>query len=272
MALIHKVDHPVVDGLRVGRVRKNGSYHLISTCISYCVGNVVIDTGPSNEWPTVNEFYRDKAIDTVLLTHHHEDHSGNGARFIEEFEATLYSHANNHVSLSAGMQLPYTRRKTFGNVSAFTPQLLPDVVYTDNGYVLTPVHVPGHSDDLCCYFEANEGWLFTGDLFVSSRLKYMTIEEDMSAWIDSLQRVLMLDFDTVFCSHRAVILGKEGLAKKLQFFIDFRAKVQDLHKQGVSARGITRKLLGREDFPTYLSHGYMSKKTMVDSALRSLNL
>jgi hypothetical protein len=40
----------------------------------------------------------------------------------------------------------------------------------------------------------------------------------------------------------------------------------------MSARAITRKLLGREDIATFLSHGYMSKKKMVDSALRSQGL
>jgi glyoxylase-like metal-dependent hydrolase (beta-lactamase superfamily II) len=272
MALIHTIDHPVVDGIRVGRMRRDGSFHLISTCIVYRVGEVAIDTGPSNEWPVIRDYFKDKGLSSVLLTHHHEDHSGNGAHFELEFNAKIFSHENNHHALSGGIELPYTRRKTFGNVQAFHPETLPDSIATNNGYTLKPIHVPGHSNDLCCYLEPNEGWLFSGDLYVSSRLKYMTIEEDMGLWIDSLKRVLALPFDTIFCAHRAVIESREGLERKLAFFEEFMQQSADMYKRGMSARAITRKLLGREDIATFLSHGYMSKKKMVDSALRSQGL
>lgn len=270
MAFIHNIDHAVVDGLRVGRKHRNGGFSLIGTCIVYRVGDVVIDTGPSNDWPAVRDYFQAQTINAVLLTHHHEDHSGNGAQFVSEFGTRIYSHENNHQALKAGIDLPFTRRKTFGNVRAFSPEPVPASTTTSNGFTLQTIHSPGHSNDLCCYLEPNEGWLFTGDLFVSSRLKYMTIEEDMSLWISSLKQVLSLPFDTVFCSHRAVVQGREGLQRKLAFFETFRESVAQLQQQGMSARAITRKLLGREDLATYLSHGYMSKKTMVDSALRSL--
>lgn len=80
MALIHEIDHPGVGGIRVGQMDKKGNYRLTGSCIVYQLGNTVIDTGPAKEWPVVSSFFDNKAINQALITHYHEDHSGNGDR------------------------------------------------------------------------------------------------------------------------------------------------------------------------------------------------
>ncbi|WP_372864455.1 MBL fold metallo-hydrolase [Spongiibacter sp.] len=272
MALIHRIDHPVVDGIRLGRVDRRGNYHLTASCIVYRIGDTVIDTGPAREISALRGYFADKPVTQVLLTHHHEDHSGNGAYFQQQQGAAIYSHPHNHPALSRGIRLPMIRRMTFGDVPAYQPQVVPEHIELSSGHHLQAIHTPGHTPDLVCYLEPNEGWLFSGDLYVSSRLKYMTVDEDMGDWIASLERVLSLDFDTLFCSHRAVVYnGKEELAKKLDFFKSFREEVGHLHQQGLSEKQITRKLLGREDSNSYLSRMHMSKRNMVTASLQSLS-
>lgn len=273
MALIHRIDHPVVDGIRLGRVNRRGHYHLTASCILYRIGNTVIDTGPAREITALRDYFADKPVSQVALTHHHEDHSGNGAYFQHQHGAIIYSHPSNHAALRRGIRLPLVRRMTFGDVPACQPTALPDTIELDSGHYLQPIHTPGHTPDLVCYLEASQGWLFSGDLYVSSRLKYMTVDEDMGDWIASLERVLALDFDTLFCSHRAVVSnGKAELAKKLDFFKSFREEVGHLHRQGLSEKQITRKLLGREDSNSYLSRMHMCKRNMVTASLQSLSL
>jgi glyoxylase-like metal-dependent hydrolase (beta-lactamase superfamily II) len=273
MALIHSISHNGIEGIRLGRVNRRGGYHLTASCIVYRLGDTVIDTGPSREREALSGHFADIAVRQVVLTHHHEDHSGNADYFQREHGAALYSHPNNHDRLKAGMRLSAIRRMTFGNVPACQPATLPTHIDTSSGHRLIPIHTPGHTSDLVCYLEPNEGWLFSGDLYVSSRLKYMTIEDNVGEWIDSLEKVLSLDFDTLLCSHRAVVSnGKAVLQEKLDHIRGFRDEVAALHRSGLSERQITRKLLGHEDANALLSLMHMSKRNMVSASLASLGL
>lgn len=272
MAIIHQIDHPAVGGIRVGRVNKKGGYHLTASCIIYQIGSTLIDTGPSREQACIKTYFKDQSIERVLLTHYHEDHTGNGHFFESQHGATIYSHPNNHQRLRKGLKLSTVRKMTFGNVDAFNPQQLASSIALDNNHRLDAIHTPGHTDDLCCFHEAEQGWLFTGDLYVSNKLKYMTDEEDINDWIASLRHVLSLDFDTLFCSHRAVVNnGKKALTEKLDFFINIQQQVSHLHQQGYSAKKIRRQLLGREDATSYLSFFHMSRQNIVNACLKSLS-
>ncbi|MEW6547192.1 MAG: MBL fold metallo-hydrolase [Bacillota bacterium] len=44
--------------------------------------------------------------------------------------------------------------------------VIPDRLYTGR-YRFAVLHTPGHSDDHICLLEPDEGWLFSGDLFLS---------------------------------------------------------------------------------------------------------
>lgn len=271
MAIIHTIDHPVVRGVRLGRVNRRGGYNLITSCIVYQLGDTLIDTGPPREWAGLSEFLAGQGIRQVALTHHHEDHSGNAHRLQQLYDAPIYSHPDNHAMLVDGLKLSPIRWATFGNVQGFNPSNLPDRILTSNGCQLKPIHTPGHCSDLVCYLEPNEGWLFTGDLYVSNQLKYMTVAEDVGDWICSLKKVLELDFDTLFCAHRAVVKnGKDVLAQKLAFFEQTRERVGELSQRGLSPRKIRKQLLGNEDMMSLMSGLHMSKQKIVDSCLESL--
>lgn len=271
MALIHTIDHPQVRGARLGRTNRRGQYNLITSCIVYQLGDTTIDTGPPREWPHLRAYLSGHHIRQVALTHHHEDHSGNGHQFQKQFDATIYSHPNNHQMLSRGLKLSPIRRATFGNVKPLSPSDLPETIEASTGHTLTPIPMPGHTDDLVCYLEPKEGWLFTGDLYVSTKLKYMTIAEDVGDWINSLRLALTLDFDTLFCAHRAVVSsGKTVLAEKLAFFEDTREQVNALHQRGWSPRHIRKHMLGNEDLMSLMSGLHMSKQKIIDSCLEDL--
>jgi glyoxylase-like metal-dependent hydrolase (beta-lactamase superfamily II) len=112
------------------------------------------------------------------------------------------------------------------------------------------------------------GWIFAGDLFISRRLRYMRNDEDPNALICSLEKVLALDFETLFCAHRGVIKdGRAQLQAKLDYLTGLRRQVQELGRQGLSARQITRRALGREEVIYYISGGRFSAINFVRSFL-----
>lgn len=269
MPLIHKIDHPFVEGIRVGRTDSKGQYRINTTCIVYRLGDTIIDTGPTKEWKTVKRFIEERDIRQALLTHYHEDHSGNCGHIQTCFNAVIHSHINNHQKLSSGFNMNLSSRLLFGKISLARPESYPSRLPLENALTLEALHMPGHSNDMTCLYEPNEGWLFSGDLYVASQVRYAHKEECVSQQIDSLQKAIALDFKTLFCAHRGLISkGKQALQHKLNFLIDFQGEVLQLHQKGYSDRAITRKLLGREDSVALLSGFDMSKRNLVKACLK----
>ncbi len=88
MALIKKIKHDDVEGVRFGK------YNLAdnSTVLIYKLGDILIDSGPPNQWEEVKGYLETTDFKKVVLTHHHEDHSGNSARISNYFSTPVYIH------------------------------------------------------------------------------------------------------------------------------------------------------------------------------------
>ena len=140
---------------------------------------------------------------------------------------------------------------------------------SNNGVDLDIVLTPGHTDDMSCFYDKENGFLFTGDLYIASKVRYLHKDEDLSEQLSSLNKVLTLDFETAFCPHRGIMKnGKENLTKKRDFIIDLASQVQELSIKGLSSKQIQRKLLGREGVLTLASNFDFSKKGLIEGCLK----
>ena len=254
--------HEDVEGLRVGRFRLG----LTSACIVYRLGNLVIDTGPANQWRQVRAFLSERRVDRALITHHHEDHGGNGARLHQAGTRVL---APDHARppLAGGFPLRAYQRWIWGTPARFEAEPLPDSI-EEGSWRLQPVAAPGHSTDMTCYLEPNRGWLFSGDLYIAARPRYLRADEDLTNELTSLRAMLALDFETLFCAHRGPLTdGRRHLHNKLNYLEDLQGQVRRLQKEGLDARAITRRLLGREDLMTLITGHHFAKHHLVRACM-----
>ncbi len=86
--------------------------------------------------------------------------------------------------------------------------------------------------DVLVYLPA-EGILSTGDLLVEG-LAFMG-DAFVNEWIDTLDAVAELDFDTVLPGHGAAFTGKEKIASFRSVLADLWTQTNQLHGQGVAA-------------------------------------
>ncbi|MCH7776967.1 MAG: MBL fold metallo-hydrolase [Gemmatimonadetes bacterium] len=260
----HRFGHEGVEGLRTGRYNLGIS----SSCIVYRLGDTVIDTGPPNQWPVVRRFLQERNVEQVLVTHHHEDHGGNGARLQRELEATVFFPPSGVTLARDGFPLRAYQRVIWGTPKRFVPQAMPDEMSVGGGFRLRAVHAPGHSPDMTCYLEVERGWLFTGDLYITSKPLFFRADENMDEQIESLRRVVDLEFETVFCAHRGVVTeGRRAIRAKLDYLISLRDEIQHLHSEGRSVAEITRTLLGREKLTSLITLYHFSKRNLVRACL-----
>ncbi|SIR60062.1 MBL fold metallo-hydrolase [Natronorubrum thiooxidans] len=132
---------------------------------------VLIDTGANfNVVDAVRERVDD--IDAVVLTHTHRDHVGN----LEAVETAFDVDAWGYDPSVDGVDHAIDDEET--------------VQLGDHEYVA--LHTPGHKNDHLCFYSADAGVLFAGDLvFQNGSFGRTDLEEgDRQALIESIDRVL----------------------------------------------------------------------------------
>jgi glyoxylase-like metal-dependent hydrolase (beta-lactamase superfamily II) len=237
----------------------------------YVVDTVVIDTAQRRMRAEVIGLLKDhKTIERVLLTHYHEDHSGNAAPIRRTFSVEVLGHPLTAEKMNGELNiLPY-QHLVWGKACQVPVTPLSGCIDT-GGYRFIPVHTPGHSKDHTVYLETRNGWLFSGDLYLGDRIKYFRSDENFSDQINSLKTVLTLDFSALFCGHHPIPKGgKARLAAKLAFLEDFYGRVMDLNRKGLTESEIIARLdLKQDRLVKWVTLGNACFANMVRSVLTS---
>jgi glyoxylase-like metal-dependent hydrolase (beta-lactamase superfamily II) len=227
---------------------------------------MLVDTGFTRQQAEVLAFLRESRHHLAVVTHHHEDHSGNvasvAAAGLEVFAPKLALEP-----IAGGFEVQYYRRRVWGLPERLRCRELP-VELRAGPLDLKVVAAPGHSEDMTVLHVPQRGWVFAGDLFITRRLQFLRADEDAHALIASLDRVLALDFDTLMCAHRGVLRdGRAQLQAKRDYLAGLRDQVRELAAQGWSPRRITRRVLGSEQAIYYYTRGHFSRINFVRSFL-----
>jgi glyoxylase-like metal-dependent hydrolase (beta-lactamase superfamily II) len=252
--------HENVKGCKVGRFNMG----INTQFIVYRIGDTVIDTGPSNQWRHVKNFLSQSPVNQLLLTHHHEDHSGNAGRIAKLFELTPKAPSLSQAKLANGYATPLIQKIIWGNPQKTASEALAEREYLSDGSQIIPVHTPGHAKDLTCYLLPEQGYFFSGDLYIARNLKLLRSDENLPQLVGSLRKAISLDFKILFCPHGGIFEnGKEMLTTKLNNILALCEKAQQLEQQGLALETITLKLLGPEDMVGKLSRGNFSKMNLI---------
>lgn len=244
----------------------------LMTVYCYVLGDLMIDTGQSHMQKEALRIAEDHKIKKIVLTHHHEDHSGNAAVIKEAVDARVYGHQLTVKKMSGPFKiLPY-QKYIWGKAKALKMEIMPDKIDTILGDMV-PLHTPGHSKDHTTFFLKNAGIVFSGDLYLGDKIKFFRADEDMGTHILSLKKILKLDFDTLLCSHHPKIEhGKKRIEKKLAFLEDLYGSTILFWNKGYPEKEIFKALKLKEDyFIKYFCFGNVSMINGVKSAVRHYN-
>jgi len=237
----------------------------------YWVDGWLIDTGLPATGAEIVRFARERreAMRGVVNTHHHEDHSGGDVALHRAFGFVPRVPAKAIPILAAPPRLELYRWVIWGQPQPVCAEPLGERWETEH-HSFQIVPTPGHCDDHVCLLEANQGWLFSGDLYIGERVKYLRADEDARAELDSLRRVLTLDFETLFCSHAGVVPdGKAALRRKLDYCENIQGRAQEMAQAGTSLGAIRDELLGPEGLMTSITRGHFSKLNLIRSLIGS---
>lgn len=258
--------HPEVKGLELG-------YGIIGrplmTVHCYLVGDTLIDCGQAHLSAEMKRFAGANPVKRLLLTHHHEDHSGNAALIAQTCDAAVLGHRITAQKMENIRPIMPYQHLVWGQSRAVHVTPLPPILEF-NRHRFLAIHTPGHSKDHTAYLETEHGWLFSGDLYLGERIKFFRSDEKIDQQIRSLKTVLQYDFDALFCGHNPVLKGgRKKLRGKLDYLEEIFGKVRLLQSEGLPEKEIVRRMDPKKDrFIKYFTMGNACFANMVRSAIR----
>jgi glyoxylase-like metal-dependent hydrolase (beta-lactamase superfamily II) len=236
---------------------------------AYWVDGLLIDTGCAHTARQFLTALRGWRVEQVVNTHSHEDHIGANADIQETFNCSIQAHPDALPVLhdpSRQRLQPY-RRLFWGRPRPCQAEPVGEWVETGQ-FRFQVIHTPGHSPDHICLFEPERGWLFSGDAYIGGEDRALRQGYDMRATIASLKVLANLPVEMIFSGSGTVRdEGRKPLVYKIAYLEELGQRIQSLHKEGLSARQIRRRLFGRELPITYVTLGHFSSLRLIRSYL-----
>ena len=269
MVLTERFQHEEVLGIKFG-------YHPFAKpsmfTYIYFIDGLLIDTGQSRARKKILQETASLGIDQILLTHYHEDHTGNVDVIKAKHNCPVYASALCCDVMKNPPRISLAQKLTWGDRNAYLDILpIAEAIQTKK-FRFEIIPIPGHAPDMVALYEPQKKWLFSADLYINSYISFFMDNESIAQQIESIRSILQLDFDTMFCSHNPKLTNaRASLNKKLSFLESTFEQVAKLHSQGYSDSEIFRALKLKENRITkFLSGGHLSKLNMVRAIIRDI--
>lgn len=262
--MLHVTSHGPITRIRLARTFLGRALYTVN---AYLVDGLLIDTGCPGTAREMVAWCRGRGIRLVVNTHHHEDHAGGDRPLQRALGVPVFAPPEAVPTLAHFPRLEFYRRVVWGQPENVSAQPLGEVVETDR-YRFEVVPTPGHCPDHICLFEPQQGWLFSGDLFIHERVRYLRADEDALTTLESLRRVLALRPRLLICSHAGLVEDACGaIERKIAYWEGLAEKARALRRQGLSLREVTDRLLGPEGPTGRITRGHFAKINLVRSLL-----
>ena len=240
-----------------------------SVC-AYLLDGLLIDSGQAHTAEELADFLKDKLVRTVVNTHYHEDHISANALLKERYGAELLAHslAVDRINQPATLY-PY-QEEVWGYPIPSQVETIGDSVTTPH-FRFEVIHTPGHCDDHICLFEQGKGWLFSGDLFVSTRPNVARPEENQWQIIASLKKVKDLVPRALFPAPRGARVVTDPvpvLEETIRYLEDLGQRIAELNGKGLSPSEIRQEIFGDEAPLAEFTQQQFSSLNLVKSYLK----
>jgi cyclase len=130
-----------------------------------------------------------------------------------------------------------------------------DLILQVGDHTIRLLHTPGHTPGQIAVHVPSEGVVFTGDN-IFSECKTWLMTSDVMQWLDALERIRALDFQTIVPGH-GPIQPKSYLDTQRANLLDWVAAVAAAVAKGWSRDETVERVHFRDRYPVDIGQGYM---------------
>ena len=240
---------------------------------AYLVDGLLVDSGCAHSAVELSQALQGSPLTCLANTHTHEDHIGaNGLlqRSRAGLELRAHSLALPVLADPRRTQPLHPYRKLFWGwptPSQATPLADGEQIETQK-YTFQALHTPGHSADHLCLYEPEQGWLFSGDLFVGGHDRALRAGQEIWQTIASLKRIADLPIQRLFPgSARVREQPAQELRQKIAYYEERGQAVLELRRRGLNVDEIARRLFGGPMWVELVTLGHFSRRNLVRAYL-----
>ncbi|MEM3725380.1 MAG: MBL fold metallo-hydrolase [Candidatus Bathyarchaeia archaeon] len=234
----------------------------------YYYKGLIIDTGCPHTAEEAAKFIVDMKfnVNAVLLTHYHEDHSGGAYLFQEKLNVDVFAPKKSLEILANPPEIPAYRQIVWGQPKPVRATPLENTVEL-GGLTVKTFETPGHSFDHVSFLIGR--YLFLGDLVANPTPIIIMREEDSIDVINSLKKVVELDFERAYGGHG--VWEKGDIKTTLNNMLKLKENVEAFWREGLNAEQIVEKIFPNAPKKVLqmeeASEGEWSRKNLVESLL-----
>jgi glyoxylase-like metal-dependent hydrolase (beta-lactamase superfamily II) len=236
---------------------------------AYLVDGLLIDTGCPLTASEFVDTLDGREVTQAVNTHFHEDHIGANRLVADAFHVDVFAHPDAIPHIHDFPDLPWYREACWGRPGSFTAKPIPAELRTPNRRFAV-IETPGHAEGHVALVEPEQGWCFSGDLYVGRRLNVAGPETCMADMIASMKRLLEFPAErlVLFTSMRTVEPdGKQALAAAINYLEALCRDAQAMRDRGASVAAIRDELLGGESPLDRITNGRYSTLRLIEEAL-----
>lgn len=242
---------------------------------AYLVDGLLVDSGCAHTAGELLLYIKGKPVDFIVNSHSHEDHIGANGLLQQQYkDIKIMAHpsALDVLAKPVEMQPLHPYRRLFWG----WPLPSTGVKLSDGQSIQTEHHhfdvlfTPGHSPDHLCLHEANQGWLFTGDLFVGGKDRALRQGCDIWGIIRSLKHIQKIPITTLFPgSARLREHPADEIQTKIDYYERMGERVLSEYERGLSLAEIVHVLCGKPMWVELVTLGHFSRRHLVESYLHN---
>ena len=235
---------------------------------AYVINELIIDTGPACTVDELADLLKDTDIRLGVNTHHHEDHVGANKFFQDKRGVEIFAHPVAVDRIRERPVLSAPQEDVWGYPIPSEVKPVPDFVQA-SGLHFQVIYTPGHEKGHICLFERENGWLFSGDAYITSRPVVCRNVEDQWQMVEDLKRMRDLQPAVMFTGPAGLVLDPDmRLTSTIDYLEDLGAEITRLYNKGMEIPQIRQTVFGDESPFAALTLGHFSSLNMVKSFLR----
>jgi glyoxylase-like metal-dependent hydrolase (beta-lactamase superfamily II) len=237
---------------------------------AYLVDGLLIDTGCRHTAEELLDYMKNQEISKVFITHYHEDHIGGAALLKRELGLDIMACPRTVEAAGHNHKLYPYQELVWGYPErvVLTP-LREDKIKTEN-CLFKVIDTPGHSEDHVVLYEPGQGWCFSGDLFVSERIKVLRPEEKAATLIASMEKLAALSERLILFTAIGKVeeQGREKLKACTRHLDQLKKQALALSREeGLNEEQIAEQIFGGESTMAALTDSQFATKHLIHSLL-----